>query len=495
MNKSKVILIILDGWGIGKEDETNAIHLAKTPNFDNYWSNFPHSQLQASGEAVGLPEGQMGNSEVGHLSIGSGRTIDTDLVKISKAASTGQFSANHAFKSVFEHVKKYDSVLHIQGLIGPGGVHSHSNHLVALLKAAKSAGIEKIAIHAFTDGRDTDAKSANKYLEEIEDAIENIGVGFIATATGRFYAMDRDDNWGRLKIAEDAIFDGIAKTVVRKKPSEIMEELYEAGITDEHIEPHIFLDEKGNGYKIGKNDGIVFINFRSDRAKMFSKHILERQEKMNLFFVTMTDYGKDIDSIVAFPPDSIRETLSEVISEHNLKQSHIAETEKFAHATYFLNGGVEEEHKGEKFILIESRKDIKTHDLAPGMRAKEISDKTIEEIKKNVDFIFVNFANPDMVGHTAVKSATIEAIETTDRGLGKVVEKALEGKYDIIISSDHGNAEAPDTAHTINPVPFIYIGDENKIATNGSLSDIAPTILDLIDIKKPALMTGKVLLK
>jgi 2,3-bisphosphoglycerate-independent phosphoglycerate mutase len=227
---------------------------------------------------------------------------------------------------------------------------------------------------------------------------------------------------------------------------------------------------------------------------MFSKKILERQEELNLFFVTMTDYGKDIESIVAFAPDSIPETLSEVISEHNLTQSHIAETEKFAHATYFLNGGVEEEHKGEKFILVESRKDIKTHDLAPGMRAAEIADKTIKEIGKHVDFIFVNFANPDMVGHTAVKSATIEAIETTDRELGKVVEKALDEKYDIIISSDHGNAEAPDTAHTINPVPFIYIGDGNKKVADGSLSDIAPTILDLLDIKKPSPMTGKVLL-
>ncbi|HRY36633.1 MAG TPA: 2,3-bisphosphoglycerate-independent phosphoglycerate mutase [Candidatus Magasanikbacteria bacterium] len=498
----KAILIILDGWGYRKEKEHNAIAEAKTQFFDYLWENYPHSLLQASGLAVGLPEGQMGNSEVGHMTIGAGKVIDTDLVRINKAIENGNLNQNEALLKALDHVKKNNSVLHLKGLLSPGGIHSHSNHLKAILKIAKEKGVEKIAIHAFMDGRDTPPTSGWFYLKELENTIDDVGVGFIATATGRFYAMDRDNNWDRLARAEDAIFCGIGTRVQTRQPSEIIKNLYEQGIVDEHLEPVVFLDDNGKNYQVSENDAIIFFNFRADRARMFSKKISEVAKEKNICFVTMTEYEKENNSLVVFPPLNIETTLAKEISQNGLTQAHIAETEKFAHATYFLNGGVEKPYEKEKHILVPSRKDINTHDLAPAMKAEEIAEKAVEEIASETNFIFINFANADMVGHTANHEAIIKAVETVDEQLKKVVEAGLKKGYQILITADHGNAEITydveknekHTAHTLSSVPVIIL-DKNKKMKNGNLSDVAPTILEMMGLKVPGLMEGKSLLE
>ncbi|MDO8669671.1 MAG: 2,3-bisphosphoglycerate-independent phosphoglycerate mutase, partial [Candidatus Buchananbacteria bacterium] len=490
-------LIILDGWGYREDKEHNAVFQAKTPFFDYLWDNFPHSFLSASGESVGLPLGQMGNSEVGHITIGAGKIIDTDLVRISKAAASGEFISNHAFVKLFEHVKNNNSTLHIQGLIGPGGIHSHSDHLKAFLKAAKDAGVEKIAIDAFTDGRDTPPQSAALYLKEIEDIIDDLGIGFIATASGRFYAMDRDNNWDRLKKAEEAIFDCQGHICKNRKPSEVVQELYRQGVLDEHLEPLVFLDDKNDAYPIRNNDGVLFFNFRADRARMLSRKILEKASQMNLCFITMTEYNKEFDCLVAFPSQEIETTLAGEVSKAGLSQAHIAETEKFAHATYFLNGGKEDAHENEKHIMLESYKDITTHDQKPEMRAEAIADKAIEEIKNGTDFIFINFANPDMVGHTANVPAIIKALEEVDKQLKRVVMATEEAGGVAFITADHGNAELnvdlltgeKHTAHTTNLVPAIITKKDYDLKSGG-LADITPTLLKIMKINQPKSMTG-----
>lgn len=503
----QTILIVLDGWGYREDLQDNAVAAAKTPNFDRYWKEYPHTLLEASGLAVGLPEGQMGNSEIGHTTIGAGRALDTDLVRIAKAIDSGEFASNPAFVSLFNHVKKYDSTLHVKGLVSKGGVHSHQDHLAAFLKAAKSAGIEKIAIHAFTDGRDVPPQSAASYLKEIEAVLTEVGIGFIATMSGRFYAMDRDNNWDRLAKAEDAIFHGKGHIKAGEKPSEVLEQLYANGALDEHIEPMVFLDANGKGYKVEDNDGVFFFNFRSDRARMLSKKIEEMRAARNLFYVTLTEYEKSVEgsASIAFPKLAIETTLAKEISEAGLSQAHIAETEKFPHATYFLNGGVETLYEKEKHILLDSRKDVQTHDLAPKMRAESIADKAIEEVEAGTDFIFINFANPDMVGHTANVPALIEAIEETDTQLGRVVDALITRGGVAIITADHGNAEVnidqetgkKHTAHTINPVPCIVTLDRHLQARGTSsteketLADLTPTVFAFLGIKKPESMTGK----
>lgn len=500
-------LIILDGWGYRTDIKNNAIAAAKTPHFDRYWNSFPHALLEASGLAVGLPEGQMGNSEIGHTTIGAGRALDTDLVRIAKAIDSGEFAQNPAFISLFNHVKKHDSMLHVKGLVSRGGVHSHSDHLAAFLRVAKNAGIEKIAIHAFTDGRDTAPQSGAAYLREIEAVLEEVGIGYIATMSGRFYAMDRDNNWDRLAKAEDALFHGKGHIKTGEKPSAVLEGLYANGALDEHIEPMVFLDSNGKGYKVEDNDGVFFFNFRSDRARMLSKKIEEMRATKNLFYVTLTEYEKGAEgsASIAFPKIAIETTLAKEVSAAGLSQAHIAETEKFPHATYFLNGGVEKPYDGEKHIMLDSRKDVATHDLAPKMRAEAIADKAIEEIEAGVNFIFINFANPDMVGHTANVPAIIEALEETDTQLGRVVEALFAKNGVAIITADHGNAEMnvdqetgdKHTAHTINPVPCILVhnGDHCALREKGTLADLAPTVLALLGIEKPKGMTGVSLIK
>ena len=501
--KKTAVLIVLDGWGYREDSTHNAVAAAKKPFFDSLWKKYPTTLIEASGLAVGLPDGQMGNSEIGHTTIGAGKTIDTDLVRIAKAIKNNEFISNPAFHALFAHVKKHDSTLHVKGLVGQGGVHAHSDHLHAFLKAVKEAGITKIAIHIFTDGRDTAPQSAGNFVKEQEKVIEDLGIGFIATASGRFYAMDRDNNWDRLAKAEDAMFHGKATVIHQnKKVSEVLENLYKEGIVDEHLVPMVFLDQNGKGYKVEQNDGIFFFNFRADRARMLSKKIAEKADKENLCFVTLTQYEKELKAHVAFSPVSIETTLAKEISQAGLTQAHIAETEKFPHATYFLNGGVENPYSGESHVMLASRKDVATHDLAPKMRAEGIADAAIAEIEKGTDFIFINFANPDMVGHTANVPAIVEAIEETDLQLSRVVN-ALEKKGGVaFITADHGNAEVNidpvtgerHTSHTINPVPVILTQEGVRLAQGGTLANIAPTILELLGVKKPEVMEKSLIL-
>jgi len=498
MIKKQLALIVLDGWGYREDRKDNAILSANTPIFNDLWSKCPHTTLLASGLAVGLPEGQMGNSEVGHMTIGAGKPLDQDLVRIDKSILNGEYAKNPSFVELFNHVKNNNSTLHVMGLLSDGGVHSHIKHLFAFLDAAKNFGISKIAIHVFTDGRDVPPQSGALYIKELEDKIKEIGVGFIATISGRFYAMDRDKNWDRLAKAEDAIFKGEG-VECNIEPHTFVENLYKEGKLDEHIVP-IVCNKDG---QVQKGDGIFFYNFRADRARMMTLKIIEKVETLDLCFVTMTDYGEEYKTKVAFYPIGIDTTLSKEISEHGLTQAHIAETEKFAHATYFLNGGVEGCLSGEEHILIPSRKDILTYDLAPKMSAEEVANKTIEQIEKGVDFLFINFANPDMVGHTANVPAIIEAIEETDKELGRILEALKKNNGIALITADHGNAETnidqktgkKHTSHTTNPVPFIITDQVGSLRDDGTLADITPTIFQILDIKKPESMTGKSLIE
>lgn len=497
MKKPQTLLVILDGWGYREDTKDNAVAAANTPNFNKYWNQFPHTLLQASGLAVGLPEGQMGNSEIGHTTIGAGRAIDTDLVRIKKSIDSGDFDSNPVFISLFDHVKKYNSTLHVQGLLGDGGVHAHSDHLFAFLRAAKKNNIQKVAIHLFTDGRDTPPQSAGKYIRELEEVLKEIPMAFIATISGRFFAMDRDNNWDRLSKVEQALFE-LNGNICEVNASDFIENLYKEGKLDEHLEPIVLR----NAEKISKNDAVFFFNFRADRARMLSKKIMERRDTNNILFATLTSYGTEYDTFVAFPSIEIDTTLAKEISLHGFTQAHIAETEKFPHATYFLNGGIENPYPGESHELLASRKDVQTHDLAPKMRAEAIADKAIEHINNGTDFIFINWANPDMVGHTANVPAIIEAVEEVDLQLGRVVE-ALRARGGVaFITADHGNAEmnvdqetgVKHTSHTLNLVPAIVTKSNIKLKKEGSLADITPTILEIIQIEKPNFMTGESLL-
>lgn len=494
-----VVLVILDGWGVNDVREHNAIALAQTPYFDHLWRDYPHGELDASEEQVGLPGGQMGNSEIGHMTIGSGSVINTDLVRIGKAIKDKTWHSNPAFGELFAHVKKHKSTLHVLGLVSAGGVHSHQEHLHEFLKTAKEQEISQVIIHAFTDGRDTPPQSATRYLHELEQAIEDTGIGFIATAAGRFYAMDRDKNWDRLAKTEEAIFECKGKICELKKPSEVYAQLHKEGALDEHIEPLVFLDPSGRSYPISDNDGVFFFNFRSDRARQLSKKIIDRSKKQNLCFVTMTRYDDSFECLVAFPPVGVETSLAAEISRAKLKQAHIAETEKYAHVTYFFNGGKQEPHAGEKHILVESRKDVTTHDQAPAMRAAEIVDKALEQIKRGADFILINFANADMVGHTANETAIMTAVEVVDKQLARLIDKVHRKNGVVVITADHGNAEVmldpitgeKHTAHTLNKVPFIVTAAQYQVRPTGTLADVAPTILALLGIEKPAKMTGE----
>lgn len=499
--KQQTMLIVLDGWGYRKDSKDNAIVEANTPFFDDLWEKYPHALLQASGLSVGLPEGQMGNSEVGHTTIGAGKVVDTDLVRIGKTIAADELGKNPAIVALFDHVKKNNSTLHLQGLLGDGGVHSHSDHLFAILRAAKIAGIKKVAIHVFTDGRDTPPQSASGYIKELEDVLREVGIGSIATISGRFFAMDRDGNWDRLEKAEQAIFEGKGN-VCKTSPSQFVDFLYKEGKLDEQLEPIVCQDSDGNTSVFSDGDGIFFFNFRADRARMLTQKILEKTAGKNICFVSMTQYSEEFKCLVAFPPISIETTLAGEISKAGFTQAHIAETEKFAHATYFLNGGRELPYPGEIHEMIPSHKDVPTHDLAPKMRAGAIADKAIEFIENGTDFIFINFANADMVGHTSNVPAIIEAVEETDKQLGRMVIAMQKVGGVVFITADHGNAElnidqetgARHTAHTTNPVPAIITDKNIKMKSEGGLADVAPTVLELIGVSQPATMTGVSLL-
>lgn len=499
--RPQVLLVIFDGWGIRDDQNNNAIAHAKKPYFDYLWNTYPHAKLCAHGACVGLPDGEMGNSEVGHLTIGAGKIIDTDVVRINKAITDHQLTTNPAFQQLFKHVNENNSTLHFMGLVSPGGVHSHQEQLYAFINAAKEAGVKNIVIHVFTDGRDTLPQSGKEYVEQLENKLTDLGVGTIATISGRYYAMDRDKNWDRVQKAADAIFDAKGQVYQNKKASEIIAEQYTAGKVDEHLEPTVLTDQDGKSHTIQQNDGVFFFNFRSDRARMLSTIIAEKAKTMNLSFVTLTQYDATIPSLVAFPPITIAHTLASEIAKAGLTQSHVAETEKYAHVTYFLNGGIEKAYDNETRILVDSRKDIKTHDQAPEMRAEGIADKVIEEIERGQDVVIMNFANPDMVGHTGNYEATIKAIETVDTQLKRIVEAVLARDGVAFITADHGNAElnvdpsgAKHTAHTTNPVPGI-ITDHSVSLKEGGLADVAPTILDILDIEQPTEMTGHSLIE
>jgi len=492
--RRQVALIILDGWGYREDKSHNAVWEAPTPFFDEMWQKYSPTLLEASGESIGLPAGQMGNSEICHLTIGAGRVIYSDLLRISQAINSGEFFTNSVINDLFSKVKERNSNLHLLGLLGSGGVHSHSNHLFGLLEVAKRLGLTKVYLHLFLDGRDTPPQSANIFAQQLEKKIAEIGVGIIATAGGRYWGMDRDNNWERIAKAEAAIFLGQGTRMINRQLSEVLMELYNQGEKDEFIES-LILSNQG---KIQANDGIFFFNFRPDRARELSRKILEKQSEMNLLFATMTEYDETFNCPVAFPKVEIKTCLAKEISQAGLTQVHIAETEKFAHATYFLNGGQERPFPGERDILIESRKDIKTHDEAPEMRAKEIADKAIEEIKAGTDFIFVNFANPDMIGHTGNVAAIKVALTFVDQQLKRIVEALLAVGGVAFITADHGNAELNidletgevHTAHTTSMVPAI-ITDEQIEFVQGTLADVAPTVLALMNLSQPLEMTGK----
>ncbi len=496
------VLVILDGWGIAEPGAHNGISQSDTPNFNRLKKTYAYTQLDASGEAVGLPAGQMGNSEVGHTTIGAGCVLYQDLVRISKDAASGAFADNPAFGQAFSHVVENKSTLHVMGLLSSGGVHSHEDHFLAVINAALKRGITEVVLHIFTDGRDSSRTGAGDSLDRLEKHIAGMDGVHIATVTGRYFSMDRDTNWDRTDKAYHAIFDGKGSFVYNadEKPSAVIKTWYGKDIFDEHLEPQLFLRQDGNSYKVNDNDSIIFTNFRPDRARQLSRKIVEVLKEKNLCFVTMTNYDPTIQSIVAYEPEKIEQTMASTIAAAGMTQAHIAETEKFPHVTYFVNGGRQEPHTGEEHILIPSRKDIKTHDEAPEMKAKEICDAAIGQLDK-VDFVFLNFANPDMVGHTAKPAAIKIAVETVDGELGRLVDAVLKRDGALVVIADHGNAERmydpetmePHTSHTTNPVPCLVIANtfHPTLKSGKGLRDIAPTVLDLLGLVQPPCMTGE----
>lgn len=500
--KGPVVLVVLDGWGIRKETVHNAIAIAKTPNVDRFIKTFPFTQLFASGEPIGLPSGQIGNSEVGHMTIGAGCILYQELVRISNDIASGGLEHNPAFRTVFNHVKTRGSQIHIIGLFSPGGVHSHEEHFIQVIKAASKAGIHRIILHPFLDGRDTPKTSGMKSLKKLEEHITTMQGCYIGSVIGRYYSMDRDTNWDRTDKAFNAIFNGKADHVYDSSvsPSIIIQEWYHSNVFDEHLEPLVFKTDDGV-LEVRDGDGIVFTNFRTDRTKQLSKKICEQAKDKDLCFVTMTDYGNEVESLIAFGPQEVKETIGSVISKAGLTQARIAETEKYPHATYFLNAGRQTPYNGEEDVLIPSRRDIKTHDQAPEMRAREITDEAITRLGEK-DFIFINYANADMVGHSANKDAIIIAVETVDRELGRLTNAVLKHNGAVLIIADHGNAEMiidpvtgePHTAHTTNPVPCILIHETfhpDLRHDEPGLDDVAPTILELLGLKQPESMTGE----
>jgi len=512
-----VCLIILDGWGISDNITGNAIYSANKPNMDKYMMSYPNTRLMASGLAVGLPEGQMGNSEVGHLNIGAGRIVYQELTKITRSVETGKFFSKEAFMAAIENVKKNNSSLHLMGLLSDGGVHSHINHLKALIDLALANEVKKLFIHAFLDGRDVPPRSALVYLEEIRKYIDKTGCGEIATISGRYYAMDRDNRWERVKRAYDNL-------VYRKgehfdSPEALVTKSYDNNLDDEFVIPACVSVKNEYNAKIKSNDSIIFFNFRPDRAREITRTFIYSNfsefdrgitAPENLVFVCMTEYDvrfNDIPGVyIAYPPRDIVNTLGEVVSKNGLRQLRIAETEKYAHVTFFFNGGVEKPNPGEDRILIPSPK-VATYDLKPEMSAFGVADRLVEKIAENIyHLIIVNFANPDMVGHTGFFEAAVKAIEAVDKCVGKIVEKVNEQGGIALITADHGNAEemvntemqCPMTAHTTFKVPFILCDNDIKKLTddcqNPKLCDIAPTILELLNIDKPDEMTGRSLI-
>lgn len=501
--KSPVALIILDGWGYNDSEKGNAVKKANTPNFDKYFDNYSHTYLNASGLAVGLPEGQMGNSEVGHLNIGAGRVVYQDFTRISKSIKDGDFFEKEELVRACKNVEKNNTKLHLLGLLSDGGVHSHIDHLKGLIDLADIHGVEEVYVHAFLDGRDTHPRSAIKYIEEIEAYMDQKGIGKIATISGRYYAMDRDNRWERTKLAYDALVNG--KGVTAETAVEAVENSYAKDKDDEFVMPTVILEDNQPTTMIDEHDSIIFFNFRPDRARQITRALVDREfkgferEYFETEYVTMTTYDETIKNVeIVFKQNTIHNTLGLYLSEQGKNQLRIAETEKYAHVTFFFNGGIEPPYKNEERILVDSPK-VATYDQQPEMSAYEVTDTLLEEIDKDKhDFIVLNFANPDMVGHTGDFDAAVKAVETVDECLGKVVEKLFTKNGKMIITADHGNSEqmldddgGPMTAHTSNKVPCIIIDGKVELRDDASLCDIAPTILDFLALDIPEEMEGK----
>ncbi len=501
--KKTVALVIMDGCGYSEKKEGNAVAFAETPNLDRFWSTYPTTLINASGRAVGLPEGQMGNSEVGHLNLGAGRVVYQDITMIDKAIEDGEFFKNTVLKNAMENLSEQNS-LHLVGLLSTGGVHSSINHLFALLDMAKKYGVKSVYIHAITDGRDVPPDSGIKFIKMTEDKLKALGLGKLATIVGRYYYMDRDKRWDRVEKGYNCVFNGVGTRFASAESA--IASSYKKGITDEFVESSII--DGYNGVKDG--DSVIFYNFRSDRARQISHAILDEdfdcfaRIKKDIYYVGMTEYDATLKNIhTAFPPKDINNTLGEYLADKGLNQLRIAETEKYAHVTFFFNGGVETPNKNEDRILIPSPK-VATYDLQPEMSAYEVTEKAVEAVGK-YDVIILNFANCDMVGHTGVFNATVNAVETVDTCVNKFVSRVLEVGGVTLLTADHGNAEmmtfddgSPCTSHTTNLVKFSVIGDDYKgaeLKENRALCDVAPTMLQILGLEKPEEMTGESIIK
>ena len=511
MSKKPVVLMILDGYGLNDNCEHNAVCEGKTPVMDQLMSQCPFVKGQASGLAVGLPEGQMGNSEVGHLNMGAGRVVYQELTRITKSINDGDFFKVPEFLTAVENCKKNDSALHLFGLVSTGGVHSHLNHIYGLLELAKRNGLEKVYVHCFLDGRDTPPESGKEFVAELEAKMAELGVGKVASVMGRYYAMDRDKRWDRVELAYKALTKGEGNTSV--SATEGIQASYDAGKSDEFVVPFTVTENGKPLATINDGDSVIFFNFRPDRAREITHAFCDdnfdgfaREKKLDLVYVCFTDYDETItNKLVAFKKESITNTFGEFLAANGKKQVRIAETEKYAHVTFFFNGGVEEPNEGEDRILVPSPKEVATYDLKPEMSAYGVCDKLTEAIRSGkYDVIIINFANPDMVGHTGVEAAAIKAIEVVDECVGRAVEALKEVDGVMFICADHGNAEQlvdyetgePYTAHTTNPVPFILVNADAdmKLREGGALCDIAPTLIELMGLKQPEEMTGKSLI-
>jgi len=508
--KKPTVLLILDGYGERKEKDGNAIALANTPVMDKLKKEFPYVEGQASGLFVGLPDGQMGNSEVGHMNMGAGRIVYQELTRITKAIEDGDFFENKALKEAVEHCKKENTALHFMGLVSSGGVHSHIGHIYGLLELAKRAGLKKVYLHAFLDGRDTPPDSGKSFLMDVEKKMQELGVGEIATISGRYYAMDRDKNYDRVEKAYRAMVDGTGEKA--SSVEEAIDASYAKKVYDEFVLPTV-IEKDGAVHTVSDGDAMIFFNFRPDRAREICHafcddefNFFNRGARKKVFFVCFTDYDPTIpNKRVAFEKEEIHNTLGEVVSNLGKNQLRIAETEKYAHVTFFFNGGKEEPYENEDRILVPSPKEVPTYDLKPEMSCYTVTEKLTEAIRSGkYDLVVANFANPDMVGHTGVLSAAIKAIEVVDECMGKVVDAVESMHGNLFILADHGNADImidektgePYTAHTTNPVPFILVSDEkHKLREGGCLADIAPTLLELMGIPQPKEMTGKSLLE
>lgn len=510
MSKKPVVLMILDGYGLNNNCDHNAVCEARTPVMDQLMSQCPYVKGNASGLAVGLPDGQMGNSEVGHLNMGAGRIVYQELTRITKAISDGDFFTVPEFLQAVENCKKNNSALHMWGLVSDGGVHSHIGHIYGLLELAKKNGLDKVYVHCFLDGRDTPPASGKSYVEALEAKMKELGVGKVASVSGRYYAMDRDNRWDRVKRAYDALTKGEGNQA--QSATAGIQASYDAEKNDEFVEPFVVTENGAPVAVVEDGDSVIFFNFRPDRARELTRAFcddefkgFEREKRLNLTYVCFTDYDETIkNKLVAFKKESIVNTFGQFLADHNMTQARIAETEKYAHVTFFFNGGVEEPNKGEDRILVPSPK-VATYDLQPEMSAPVVCDKLVEAVTSGkYDVIIVNFANPDMVGHTGIEDAAIKAIETVDACVGRTVDAVKEMNGVMFICADHGNAEQlldyetgePFTAHTTNPVPFILVNADPacKLREGGCLADIAPTLIELMGMEQPKEMTGKSLI-